>query len=74
MQGNIQNANDIRKWLAEQNRPVVIVHHEEMSLPVAKNQRRLADNSTGPPLSEEDISTYQVQSSLRCIDSFIFHV
>jgi hypothetical protein len=53
--------DSIKNWLSEQEHPVVLVHHEPVTLMNSMPSRRLdATNSTWMPLTEEDISSYQV--------------
>ena len=58
-----ENAEKINSWIKMQNRPVIILHHETEPASAVEYHRVLqssSSNSTVPPLSEYQISTYQV--------------
>ena len=55
----VQNMDAAQQWILGQKNPVVILHREEVS---SKHAHRLLANSSNAfmPLSEEEISSYQV--------------
>ena len=61
----LKTMKEAREWSEGQKKPVVLLHHEDVN---AKRTHRMLANSSDPymPLTEEDISSYQVCSRLFC--------
>lgn len=58
---------DASKWVGSQTKPVVLLHHEQLT--AKQTQHRLLANSSNAymPLSEEEISSYQVFAIVICL-------